>query len=107
MKMEAHEKEHLKAIRKYLPECTVLLRSDGSFPLPGPGEIAAFVNGVRHTIKGGTGSGNVNSHFVINVEEGLEKAGFIITSKKWLDSYDEILKKAQKDFLMTQKEENF
>ena len=101
MKMEAHEKEHLKAIRKYLPECTVLLRSDGSFPLPGPGEIAAFGNGVRHTIKGGTGSGNVNSHFVINVEEGLEKAGFIITSKKWLDSYDEILKKAQKDFKLS------
>jgi beta-glucosidase len=59
--MEAYEKEHLKRIRKYLGECAVLLKSNGDFPLEAPGRIAAFGSGVRHTIKGGTGSGDAGT----------------------------------------------
>ena len=85
MKMEAYEKEHLKRVRKYLAECAVLLKSNGDFPLEAPGRIAAFGSGVRHTIKGGTGSGDVNSRFTVNVETGLEKSGFTLVTKGWLN----------------------
>ena len=99
MKMEAYEKEHLKRVRKYLAECAVLLKSNGDFPLEAPGRIAAFGSGVRHTIKGGTGSGDVNSRFTVNVETGLEKSGFTLVTKGWLNDYDEILEQSKKDFI--------
>ena len=38
--MEAYELEHIKKIRAISPECMVLLKSDGSFPLETPGKIA-------------------------------------------------------------------
>ena len=84
--MNDYEKEHLELLRKHLAECTVLLKKDGSFPLAEPCEIAAYGSGVRHTAKGGTGSGEVNSRFYVNVEQGLENAGFTVTSKAWLDA---------------------
>ena len=37
-------------------------------------------SGARNTVKGGLGSGNVESRYYITCEEGLEKAGFKITS---------------------------
>ena len=40
------------------------------------------------TVKGGTGSGDVNSRSVVNVEQGLEEAGFTVTTKDWLGRYD-------------------
>ncbi|MBR2669480.1 MAG: hypothetical protein IKE36_06795 [Solobacterium sp.] len=65
-----YEKQHLDHIRSTAGECTVLLNSNGHFPLKEPGRIALYGNGMRHTIKGGTGSGEVNSRFSVNVEEG-------------------------------------
>src|SRR5699024_11254283 len=61
-----------------LAECTLFLRQNGAFPLEAPGRIAAYGNGVRHTVKGGTGSGEVNSRYSVNVEQGLKDAGFKI-----------------------------
>ncbi|MCL3777638.1 glycoside hydrolase family 3 C-terminal domain-containing protein [Actinomyces sp. 186855] len=66
----------------------VLLRSDGSFPLAAPCRIDAYGTGVRRTVKGGTGSGDVNSRHVVGVEEGLARAGFEVTTAAWLDAYD-------------------
>ena len=76
----------------------VLLKSDGSFPLDAPGKIAIYGNAARKTIKGGTGSGDVNVRHYVGIEEGLENAGFTITSKAWLDSYDAVWAKANKEF---------
>ena len=59
--MYAYEQEHVGMLRKYLADCAVLLRSNGAFPLEQPGRLAAYGNGVRRTVKGGTGSGEVNS----------------------------------------------
>ncbi len=98
MKLEVYEKEHLKKIRKYLAECTVLLKYDGAFPLVKPGRIALYGNGARHTQKGGTGSGEVNSRFFVTAERGLLASGFEVTSKRWLDSYDEVYAEAKKSF---------
>lgn len=96
--MENYEREHIRKVRALSPECMVLLKSDGSFPLESPGEIALYGNGARKTIKGGTGSGDVNVRHYPSVEEGLENAGFTITSKGWLDAYDAILEEASKAF---------
>ncbi|MCQ2494133.1 MAG: glycoside hydrolase family 3 C-terminal domain-containing protein [Lachnospiraceae bacterium] len=99
-----YEAEHLKTIRKYIAECTVLLKSNGDFPLDGPCKIAAYGHGVRNTVKGGTGSGEVNSRFFVNVEQGLEMAGFEITTGRWLDAYDEVLKVSHDRFIKYIKE---
>ena len=94
-----YEREHLERLRGILGECTVLLKGNGAFPLAEAGKLALYGSGARHTIKGGTGSGEVNSRFFVNVEEGLEEAGFQITTKAWLDGYEEELVKAKKQFV--------
>ena len=96
--MNDYEREHLERLRKLAPECMVLLRKNGDFPLEKPGKIALFGSGARHTVKGGTGSGDVNARFVISVEEGLERAGFTVTSKGWLACYDQVRETASERF---------
>ena len=59
--MNVHEKENLGKLRSFLPGCTVLLKKNGAFPLDGPCRIEAAGSGVRYTVKGGTGAGEVNS----------------------------------------------
>ena len=105
MQLNDYEKQHLETLRKGLAECTILLRHDGSFPLERPGKIAAYGNGVRRTIKGGTGSGEVNSRYFVNVEQGLKNAGFEITTSKWLDAYEEQYALARKEFIKAVKAE--
>lgn len=93
MQLFDYEKQHIDLLRGSLAECTLFLKRNDRFPLSVPGKIAAYGNGVRHTIKGGTGSGEVNSRYFVSVEEGLRAAGFTITTNNWLDAYD--LKLAQ------------
>ena len=97
--MYAYEQEHVGMLRKYLADCAVLLRSNGAFPLEQPGRLAAYGNGVRRTVKGGTGSGEVNSRYFVTVEQGLKDAGFTLTTGAWLDGYDAAFARAKKDFL--------
>ena len=105
MKLESHEEKHIGMLRPALAECTVLLRSNGAFPLDKPCRIAAVGNGVRRTVKGGKGSGEVNSRYFVNVEKGLEDAGFSVTTKDWLDSYDNVVRTAHKRFIAQIKSE--
>ncbi|MCM1264090.1 MAG: hypothetical protein NC313_15365, partial [Butyrivibrio sp.] len=53
-------KQHAKYFRDNGAECTVLLKKDCHFPLDHAGKIAVYGSGARHTLKGGTGSGEVN-----------------------------------------------
>ncbi|MBR2753008.1 MAG: glycoside hydrolase family 3 protein [Lachnospiraceae bacterium] len=98
MNLLDYEQDHLSRVRAGLSECMVLLKKNGAFPLENPCRLAAYGSGVRHTVKGGTGSGEVNSHFTVNIEQGLTEAGFDLTSKDWLDAYDAVLAKAKKTF---------
>lgn len=91
IKYEPYELEHAERVRRIAPECMVLLKSDGTFPLEKPGKLALYGNGARHTLKGGTGSGDVSCHHVVSIEEGLKNAGFHITTTDWLDNYDRII----------------
>ena len=83
-----HEIKHRKILREGAPRCVVLMKKDGLFPIESPCKVALYGNGARNTVKGGTGSGNVYSRGVLSIEEALEKEGFIITTKEWLDAYD-------------------
>lgn len=97
--LEPYEREHLATVRAGAPQSMVLLASDGSFPLTHPGPVALFGAGARHTVKGGTGSGDVNSRRVVTIEEGLTRAGFTITTTGWLDAYDRLAAAHHADFV--------
>lgn len=76
----------------------VLLKRNGDFPLQSPGEIALYGAGARRTIKGGTGSGDVNVRHYVTIEEGLKNAGVQITTGSWLDAYDKIKNRKKEEF---------
>lgn len=105
LSVQPFETEHIEIVRKAAPECTLLLKKDGSLPLSVPCKIAAFGSGVRKTVKGGTGSGDVNVRHFVNIEEGLVNAGFDITSTKWLDSYDQLILDSKAAFIEQIKKE--
>ena len=68
-------------------EAVVLLKNDGTLPLNSK-KVAVYGAGATRTIKGGTGSGEVNERHSVTVLEGLENRGFEIGSRKWLDDYE-------------------
>lgn len=101
-----HEIAHYEELDKTASECTLFLKRDNEvFPIDKPCKVALFGNGARHTAKGGTGSGDVNSHFFINIEEELELHGFEVTTKQWLDQFDVIYKKKFEEFVKQVKKE--
>ena len=105
MKLNDYEIKHNAYLRENGAECTVLLKKDGNFPLKKAGQIALYGSGARYTIKGGTGSGEVNSRYFVTVEEGLKNAGFTITSDSWLDGYDKVRMEAKQQFVKDLKAE--
>ena len=105
MELFEYEREHSTFVRANGAECTVLLKKDGSFPLKEAGKIALYGSGGRRTIMGGTGSGEVNSRYRVTVEEGLQNAGFTVTSRAWLDGYEQAKKKAKEQFIRDLKAE--
>ena len=67
----AREINNMDLVKNLAAECAVLLENDGTLPLRQTGKIALFGNGARHTVRGGTGSGEVNARYVVSVCEGL------------------------------------
>ena len=82
-----HEEKHIKIMRETASECTLFLKKNQEFPISKPCNILLVGSGARNTQKGGLGSGDTEPRNYTTCEEGLEKAGFVITSKKWLDEY--------------------
>ena len=99
MELYDYEKKHIELLRKAACECMVLLKSDGTFPLEKACEVALYGSGARKTIKGGTGSGDVNVRHYVTIEEGLKNAGFQITTSDWMDEYEVKYKDARKLFV--------
>lgn len=79
-------------------EGIVLLENNGVLPLS-PCKIALYGSGAQYTHKGGSGSGEVNVRHNVTILEGLEKAGFEIASKDWINRYDTIWKRGKERFL--------
>ena len=94
--IQNYEIEHQEEVRRLAGECMVILENDGVLPLQaGTKKIALFGTGARHTIKGGTGSGDVNVRENISIAQGLERAEFKFVTEGWLDQYDRLYADAQ------------
>ena len=85
--MSERELNHRQLARNVAAEGIVLLRNDGVLPLQNK-KIALFGAGARMTVKGGTGSGNMQERYSVNIEDGLKNTGFEIASTRWLDRFD-------------------
>lgn len=99
------EKNSAETVRKLAAECTLFLKKDGSFPLDKPCSVALFGNGARNTIRGGTGSGDVYSSKVVNIEDGLKTAGFTVTTDYWMTRYGLIRRKTRDEWMRRSKKE--
>lgn len=95
-KVSEREIRNMSTSRKIACQGMVLLENKGILPLRNNiKRIALYGNGARNTVKGGTGSGDVNSRFVINVEEGFKQAGVEITTESWLNRYEQTVAEAE------------
>lgn len=92
------EKEHMEFSREMARECMVLLENDGALPLPAGGKLALFGAGAGRTVKGGTGSGDVNTRSQVSAAEGLKEAGYTITTEDWIRRQDEKCAAAKKAY---------
>lgn len=92
-----HEASHGEIAYLAATEAIVLLENDGTLPLI-PGRIALYGAGAGMTIKGGTGSGEVYERHDVTVLEGMEKAGFTVTTKKWIDDYAEMFAEEERAY---------
>ena len=86
-KESAREKENRQIAYEAACEGIVLLKNDGTLPVK-KGRIALFGSGASRTIKGGTGSGEVNERYSVTILEGLKKAGYEITTESWIDAFE-------------------
>ena len=85
--LNIYEKDHIKIVRETAGEFTLFLNKNEEFPIEKPCKVLLIGSGARNTIKGGLGSGDVESRYYTTCEQGLESSGFIITSENWLDQY--------------------
>lgn len=80
------EIKHKLLAREAASEGMVLLKNDGILPLK-PQRIGLFGGGSRMTVKGGSGSGEVNERHSVSIEEGLKSAGFTFETL-YMDRYE-------------------
>ena len=93
------ETEHRQVAREAAAEGIVLLKNeDHILPLKAGSAVAIYGAGAGRTIKGGTGSGDVNERERVSVWQGMKNAGYEVTSEEWIRSYDKIYEKARQDW---------
>lgn len=84
-------KAHAAVARSAAAESMVLLRNEGALPLSGSEKVAMYGVSSIDFVAGGTGSGNVNKAYVVNMKQGLENAGFKL-DKDLMDYYESYIK---------------
>lgn len=100
--MNEREKNNLSLAYRAACESIVLLKNNGVLPLKDR-TAALYGGGALKTVKGGTGSGEVNERRSVSIYEGLCERGYNITSKAWLDDYELEYEKAVRKFEQKQK----
>ena len=82
---------------KAAEEVIVLLKNDKKIlPLNISTKIGLYGAGAGKTVKGGTGSGDVNNRSNISIYQGLKENGIQIVSEKWLANYESIYAEARR-----------
>ncbi|MCD8088545.1 MAG: glycoside hydrolase family 3 C-terminal domain-containing protein [Oscillospiraceae bacterium] len=93
---QPYELRHRAVARRAAAESIVLLKNeDGLLPLPVMTPLALYGAGAGCTIKGGTGSGDVNERYSVSIVEGLKNAGYPITTEDWITAYAGQYRKAR------------
>lgn len=87
------EKDNLQIAYQAACEGMVLLKNDGALPFQTK-KVALYGPGATMTIKGGTGSGEVNERHSVTIAEGLQNRGFIISTTGWIEDYQQGYKDA-------------
>ena len=82
------ELDNLKIAYQAACEAMVLLKNDGTLPLKNK-KVALYGPGASMTIKGGTGSGEVNERHSVTILEGLTDRGFEITTLDWIRDFEQ------------------
>ena len=93
------ELKHMEVARRAAAEGMVLLKNEGHILPIAPGaRIALYGSGASKTVKGGTGSGDVNERKSVSIYEGLKAAGYSIVNEDWIADYDSRYEKARMDW---------
>ena len=92
------EQENAALARQAAAEGIVLLKNRGVLPLAPGAPVALFGAGAGRTVKGGTGSGDVNNRASISIWQGLKEAGVPLTSEDWLTDYEARYTRAREDW---------
>ena len=93
------ETDHRKLAREAAAEGFVLLENKDHFlPLAKGSKVGLYGAGAIRTIKGGTGSGDVNERDSVNIFQGMKNAGYDVTSSEWLEDYDKLYVQARLDW---------
>ena len=93
------EIENRKLVREAAAESFVLLKNENNLlPLEKGTKLGLYGAGAVKTVKGGTGSGDVNERDSVSIYQGLSNAGFEITSKDWLSGYQKTYEKSREDW---------
>lgn len=97
--VQDYECSHRALARRAAAEGVVLLKNeDGVLPLAPQSAVALYGAGVTKTIKGGTGSGDVNERHSVSVYEGIKEAGFHVTNEVWIEGYEADYQKARQEW---------
>ncbi|TGY87721.1 beta-glucosidase [Petralouisia muris] len=89
------EQKNRRIARRAAAEGIVLLKNEGILPLSPEKAVALYGAGAGKTVKGGTGSGDVNEREAVSIFQGLKDAGFHITSESWIRDYDQRYQRAR------------
>ena len=94
--VSSREIANMEIARRAAAEGIVLLKNEnGVLPVAPGTRIALYGSGASRTVKGGTGSGDVNERHSVSIYEGFKEAGFTITTEDWIRDYDERYEQAR------------
>ena len=91
------ELENMQVAYQAACEGMVLLKNDGALPFKNK-KVALYGPGASMTIKGGTGSGEVNERHSVTILEGMEDRGFEIVTKDWIADFEGSYAKALAEY---------
>lgn len=92
------EQENAALARQAAAAGIVLLKNRGVLPLNPGAPVALFGAGAGRTVKGGTGSGDVNNRASVSIWQGLKEAGVPLTSEDWLADCEARYTRAREDW---------
>ena len=101
LKEEANELEiNNRALAKRIAtESIVLLENNGVLPIEKEAKLALYGIGATNTIKGGSGSGEVNERYSVSILDGLRYQGYTICNASELEEYRLKAMEAKKKYM--------